>query len=134
MPLNKRQAAAFQAAGWRGTSQEALRSIARKYADVWSIMREVAGNPCTPEDVLTSLVEHHISNVRVAIAGNRKAPAELLQRLALDDEWMVKWALTQNPTTPSKILVGFVSDEDEDSRVSDAAHGKLAKRAARRHI
>lgn len=121
----KAEVAAYIAANRRGTSVTLLRYIASRYFGRWHIMRELAGNPCTPEDVLTQCATYPMPSVRVALANNRKAPSELRRQLSLDDEWMVRWALTQNPSTEYSVLRALA--EDRDVRVGKSARHKLTK-------
>jgi hypothetical protein len=132
--ISMASAKAFMAAKWRGSSSQLLQYIFRKYWDSASIMREIANNPRTPQHILESLVDYPKSFVRVGLANNHRNPPTVDQALALDDDWMVRWALAQKPTTPQSILYLFVSDEDEDRRVSDAAHRRLFRSAMHRHI
>jgi hypothetical protein len=126
------KAKVFEMANWRGTSATLLAYIGRKYYDDWSIAKMVAGNPRTPHELLERLASHPVRHVRVAVANNRKASEHLYRRLADDKEWFVRWAVAQNPSAPHSILVGFVSDETEDERVTEAAERRLMKRTARR--
>ena len=119
------EVAAYMAAKKRGVTVGLIRYITSRYFGRWHTMRELAGNPCTPEDVLTQCATYPISSVRVALANNRKAPSELRQQLSLDDAWLVRWALTQNPSTEYSILRMLA--EDKDDRVSKSARHKLTK-------
>jgi|GEM_PF-1595254 len=123
--LGKAEVAAFIAAKKRGTSATLLQYIADRYFGRWHIMREVAGNPRTPQGVLNRLADYPMPSVRVALANNRKASSELRQQLSLDDEWLVRWALTQNPSTEHPILLTLSGDKEK--RVRESARYKLTK-------
>lgn len=126
------KARVFELENWRGTSATLLAYIGRKYFNDWSIAKVVAGNPRTPHELLERLASHPVHNVRVAVANNRNTPEHLFGRLADDNEWLVRWAVAQNPSAPHSVLVGFVSNETENERVTEAAKQRLMRRTIKR--
>ena len=64
--------------------------------------------------------------VRSVVARNPKTPAEILRKLAEDENQEVRSAVAENPRTPVDILRKLALDEDV--HVSKAAERALRKR------
>ena len=57
------------------------------------------------------------------LAENPQTPLALLQVLAEDDAWEVRWAVAKHPQTPLALLEVLAKDEeDENVRSAVAAH------------
>jgi hypothetical protein len=84
--------------------------------DVLHVRRVVAGNPNTPQLVLSRLADDSTPHIRRRVAENPKTPSEVLSRLARDAHSDVRLAVAENPSTPPDVLSWLATDEDMDVR------------------
>lgn len=84
--------------------------------DVLHVRRVVAGNPNTPQLVLSRLADDSTPHIRRRVAENPKTPSEVLNRLARDAHSDVRLAVAENPSTPPEVLSWLATDEDMDVR------------------
>lgn len=87
----------------------------------WGITREkVACNPNTPEDALTELagIKEKPEDVflRIAVAQNPSASPELLAKLSMDADCLVRGNAARHPNTPMDILVKLAGDDEASAR------------------
>ena len=80
------------------------------------LRRLAAGNPNTPEKVLSKLSQDHVNNVGHRVAENPRTPKEVLIKLASDQHSDVRLAVAENPSTPAEILAQLAQDADPDVR------------------
>jgi len=59
-----------------------------------AVLKMTAEDPHTEADVLLQLADHPHSDVRQAVARNKRAPAEVLAKLAADTHWRVSCLAT----------------------------------------
>lgn len=84
-----------------------------KWASVndWSIQLAVARNPYTTGETLEKLSHHEDTLIRYKVAGAINAFPELLDILAKDKDWIVRWAVLKNPRTSKKTRKILLNDE-----------------------
>lgn len=80
------------------------------------VRRISAGNPNTPEQILSRLSEDRTHNVRYRVAENPRTPADVLARLAKDSHSDIRIAVAENPSTPADLLTMLASDHSADVR------------------
>lgn len=80
------------------------------------IRRVVAGNPNTPESVLSRLAKDKVSIIRRHVAENPRTPGHILKRLAHDSDLDVRLAVAENANTPRETLSYLAHDGDVDVR------------------
>ena len=65
---------------------------------------------------------------RIYVAENSNTPNKILEKLAVDEDKLVRKSLANNPNISSKILEQLANDEDSQVRVSVAKNSNLSKR------
>ena len=70
----------------------------------------VALNPKTPINILEQLIDDE--KIRAAVASNISIPAEMLTKLAHNEDLKVRIAIAFNPSTPINVLKEFTRDEE----------------------
>jgi len=73
-----------------------------------SVQARVAGNPCTPKEVLARLSTCEDDAVLHVVAGNPNTPSSALKTLAENARPFIRAAVASNTSTPSNILESFV--------------------------
>lgn len=85
--------------------------------NVWSLNKEksvaelAAVNPSMPVAGLLSDVEAGLDKAKRYLACNRNSPAEVLQRLASDEDHEIVEAVASNPNTPVTMLLDLANSE-----------------------
>ena len=69
-----------------------------------NVRSEVAGNLCTPPDILRKLASDTVADVRLAVAGNPNTPSDALYDLAKDEMFAVRGQVLINPSTSLDIV------------------------------
>jgi len=77
---------------------------------------DVAANPNTPADVLTTLGTDHAEGVRWGVACNPNTPADVLTTLSTDHSVYVRQYVAENPNTPAGVLTTLSTDPDAGVR------------------
>ena len=81
--------------------------------DIVPVREKVAKNPNIPSSLLSHLAKDSQFRVRLKVAANLNASEGVLKHLARDNEdydWEIRWALIQNPKTPTTILELLIED------------------------
>jgi hypothetical protein len=99
-----------------------LQSTLSKDVDVrW----EVAANPSTTADTLTTLSKDGDVNVRLGVAKNPSTPADALTTLSKDGNVDVRCGVAANPSTPADTLTAL--SKDINSALAAATISPLAE-------
>ena len=97
-------------AGNPNTPEQVLSRLAGDAVSI--IRRHVAENPRTPKDVLTRLAGDPDLDVRLAVAENSNTPPETLSLLASDNDVDVRYGVAENPHMPEQILLDLTKDDN----------------------
>ncbi|MGE0266322.1 MAG: response regulator [Candidatus Obscuribacterales bacterium] len=109
-----------------GTDSGILRIISKE-TRFESILVTIAENRSTPVDVLSRLVNHASSEVRIGVADNPECTVEILQILKGDLSVDVRYSLADNHNIPLRILHDLA--EDDNPYVADRALRTLNNRS-----
>lgn len=82
---------------------------------VW-LRQAVARHPMAPLELLQQLALDEDWRVRAALAANHRAPSVVLEQLAADHDRDVRSVVAQNPAVSAAILERLVGDESEEVR------------------
>ena len=78
-----------------------------------SIKKSDLAEKTSNREILEKLADDKYYSVRYSVAENRNTPVEILERLANDENKQVRREVAENPNTPVDILVGLADDESE---------------------
>ena len=90
--------------------------------------RNLADSPNTSEDVLQTLAKDTQYTVRYRVAHNRSTPETALRELAKDLYGGVREEVAANPSTPEDILRELVQDNDTSVRYWVAGNPKASNK------
>jgi len=90
-----------------------------QYED-FSFLQEAAKAQTIPEKELVRLAKHPNRFIRWVVAGYVLTPQWLLEKLAKDEHWSVRYAVASNKNT-AKVVVKYQLALDLDARVRQAA-------------
>jgi hypothetical protein len=90
----------------------------------YDVRDEIASNPNTPADILEELLEEMAKDedfrIRWITAANPNTSAYILEKLARDEDGRVRIDAAANPNTPAYILERLAKDEDVSVRIGAA--------------
>jgi 3-methyladenine DNA glycosylase AlkC len=72
----------------------------------------VAENPNTPPEVLEKLANDVDYWVRYGVAENPNTPPKVLEQLATDEDYIIRCYVAKNPNTLPEVLEKLANDED----------------------
>ena len=87
------------------------------------VVKEVAGNPQAPGDVLEYLAKDNKHYMREKVAGNLQTPENVLEDLANDKEAKVREKVAGNLQTPENVLEDLANDKE--AKVREKVAGNL---------
>lgn len=112
------------------TSVKTLQDLARYEVDYLHIkeivdrlkiiVESLADNPNTPVATLRQLAQYRCDEISVGmikVAKNRSTPADTLEKLAKDKNWLVRSEVAENPNTSPEILKTLACDKNKDVRI-----------------
>lgn len=88
-----------------------LKTISENTSNV-ELLRRIATNPNTSEEVLNRLAKHGNKEVRLALATNPNTANIAVTPLSFDDSPTVRFTLAENPYTNTVVLETLRDDED----------------------
>ena len=120
-------------ASLENTPPEILAKLAND--ESYDVCDSAIRNPNMPVKFIEEILEDEYADEEQlrSVADSLFTPVKIIEKLAKNDSWYVRYGVAENPRTPIEILKKFAEDEEEENSVREAAMENIASRPQKVH-